>query len=456
MAAACLLALAPPTEGGGRLVPAIQDELSIFAASEQLSPFDAGQVAAILLACRTERRASPEQVGRRLFSLGSPALPAILEVMSAGRFPPRTGEPAPSPTTLSSEERSALQTAVELFGRGALLPIAQAAVTEEGDAAERRVALDALSVVGLSADLELAISLATLPDSACAETQWLLSRLQITIEGMARRDPGLARTIERQLRSASLPVAIAILRGFAASDDPERLSLLAAQLDRGIELALPVLPELGQAARYTPRPLDSLILEQVRDHLGSEDPLLIRAAAGAAAELGDFAAFDQLVELLSSPSSLLQEAGLRALQRLSGLGYGADPLLWQAWRQREASWFEERADGLLGDLQSAGRARVTGALHELAGHRFRRDEIAAAVARVLAHPDPEVRRLACSTLASLGSGQSAPELVNRLEDHDPGVARSAWQALRSVSGKDLPLDRAAWIEGLGLTPAGQR
>ena len=49
-----------------------------------------------------------------------------------------------------------------------------------------------------------------------------------------------------------------------------------------------------------------------------------------------------------------------------------------------------------------------------------------------------------------GSPAAAPDLIDRLEDSDQIVAQQAWQALRIITQKNLPLESHAWKEAMGI------
>lgn len=419
----------------------------LLGANEPATPWRA-RVAAVLRDAEGDPHSTPERVGLQLVVLGAGALPTVAELLGSGWLSPSDAADPATSRRLTKEELDALRAGVTGFGRQTSLPLVQALDNEFSGTETRAGALEILASVGRASDLQLAIAVATPSDGSTGEAQRLLRGLERTVEAITRRDPGVHREMTDLLRTAPYPVASALVRGVVAAGDHAALPALAADLDHESELAVLVLSELGRAARNAPRPLDGRLLHKVRSYLDSEDVLQVRAAAGAAAALGDFGSVDALIGLLSSPSPLLQEAGLLALRSLSGLVYGSDPQLWTAWHERERGWFEAHSVELFEDLGSPYASRVTGALCALAGHRYKRDEIAASVASALRHPNPDVRRLACSTLASLGSRPSARELVPCLEDPDPGMARAAWRALRTISGKDLPLDRAAWESGL--------
>ena len=59
---------------------------------------------------------------------------------------------------------------------------------------------------------------------------------------------------------------------------------------------------------------------------------------------------------------------------------------------------------------------------------------------MLADPRPEIRRLACGVLQTLGAASSSGALAAALQDPDPSVSNAAWNALKAITGLDLPRD----------------
>lgn len=75
-------------------------------------------------------------------------------------------------------------------------------------------------------------------------------------------------------------------------------------------------------------------------------------------------------------------------------------------------------------------------------------------ARLLSHPDAEVRMVAVEALGFRGASKERAELVvKRLDDRDPRVVEAAWTVLERWSGKD-PSDKPgirAWASQLSGT-----
>jgi len=135
----------------------------------------------------------------------------------------------------------------------------------------------------------------------------------------------------------------------------------------------------------------------------------------------------------------VRSAAAWALERATGLRLRADAARWRAWLRAETLWFEREGERLGRELRDPSAEVAIRALGELAGHRWRRHELARVASSALEHGGPRVRRLACLALARLGSGAARAALERALEDEDEGVARAA---------------RAA-LETLGLAPLGE-
>ena len=50
----------------------------------------------------------------------------------------------------------------------------------------------------------------------------------------------------------------------------------------------------------------------------------------------------------------------------------------------------------------------------------------------------------CRALQQCGSQEAIPELVGVLDSESIVGGRAAWEALKTITGRDLPQERAAW------------
>jgi len=136
----------------------------------------------------------------------------------------------------------------------------------------------------------------------------------------------------------------------------------------------------------------------------------------------------------------LRECALGALRRISGLGLPAEPDLWRTWAGKESVWQDQDESEMTTALADPDPVQVTIALRACAGRRAWRATVAEDVIEVLERPEPGLRRLACEVLTQLGVPASVKALVPLLEDDDESVATAAWQAIRTLSGLELPRD----------------
>jgi hypothetical protein len=395
-----------------------------------------------------ERAARPESVGVGIAELGPGALPVVLRALDTGRWTRSMGFETIEVVALGETERLALQLATQRLGRQAVLDLARAAAAPEADDTARGEALAGLAVVGRADDLKLALEVVRAAGLDTAWGQRLVAALERSVEAIVRRDASAARAVALLLRADSSGEGSALIRGCAAGGQPEALVELGALVRLDADWTPILIQELVRAAANTARPIDPLLLNNVRYHLGSPDLVLARAAAGTLAGLGDFDSAPNLIEMLESPSPQLRDAARKALVTLTGLNLGEDRHAWERWLQGEILWFEGEAPQLIAELETGTLGRRTAALSTLAGHRYRRDQLASAVLLALDDEAPGVRRLACSALAGLGCASSARGLVELLGDPDPGVAQAAWKALTRVTGKSLAPERALWIAAL--------
>ena len=86
----------------------------------------------------------------------------------------------------------------------------------------------------------------------------------------------------------------------------------------------------------------------------------------------------------------------------------------------------------------------------LARHRALRHRLVPHVGPLVGHPEPSVASTACATLGQLGSQEAVPWLVVALERESDGVAEDANEALKRLTGLQLPSDEGQWTAALGL------
>ena len=150
------------------------------------------------------------------------------------------------------------------------------------------------------------------------------------------------------------------------------------------------------------------------------------------------------VGLLAHGNRAVHDNAYWSLKKISGLYLAADPKAWTAWLEQETNWWRERAPAILAQLDSDDLSVALSSVQQIARRRYPRHALAAELCRALDHPQHEVRRLAAVALGALRSRTALPGLLGCLDDEDPQVRSAACRALRSVTGLNLPPERAAW------------
>jgi HEAT repeat protein len=155
-----------------------------------------------------------------------------------------------------------------------------------------------------------------------------------------------------------------------------------------------------------------------------------------------------VVELLEDDDELVRRVALRAVESMSGIRIGAAAPRWRLWYAQECDWRDDRLEQEMRLLESEDYKIVAGTLLTLSRHRLFRDALIVDVAQALDHDDPVVRAAACAAQAGLKAPYAAHELVDLLEDPEPGVRKQALNALRAVTGMTHGADREAWKAAL--------
>jgi HEAT repeat protein len=227
---------------------------------------------------------------------------------------------------------------------------------------------------------------------------------------------------------------------------PAAVEALAQLLGVQPELDLLLLAELGRCASGQAPPFDSAVGSRVRGFLHAPSVELVREAAQACGRLEDAEALPELVELLGHENRGVRRNAHWSLRKITGVSFAEDPRAWGAWLLSEERWWDERAPELLLGLGDPDLAHALAAVQELARRRAPRHPLAREMVRALAHEEREVRRLACVALGQFRSRTAVPDLLAALEDPEADVRMAALRALRSITGLDLPGERAAWAK----------
>ncbi len=364
-------------------------------------------------------------------------------VLAASGGPPGdAGTPAAAFAEFVASRDSGLDVAAEdALARLAALPHAQVRAVLEQAAApgrgaeEARAGLALLGRAGDSSDLPLAPLLAR-PGSE--------DDLERAVLAVARRDARSLAVLDVVARSVTPDVRLAILKAVEGLGSLEAASWIARCAERKPDIRPEALARLGRLAQALPHPAPEDALAVVRGVLGGLGAESLRDAVIAAGRMEDGEAIPYLIPLLREDDRGLRADAAWALERISGLHLRDRAERWEAWCAAEQAWWCDRADAAFAGLESADPAARTHALLEIAGKRMSRDRLSLRVLPLLEDPDAAVAALAAQTLRGLCSKVACAALVRALERPEPAVGGEAWQALRAITRKDLPLDAAAW------------
>ncbi len=257
--------------------------------------------------------------------------------------------------------------------------------------------------------------------------------------------PEAFEDLPRAWRLTPAELRTELVRAVGERGDPAGLEFLAWVVTfeaPGVERE--VASALLRLAPEAREPEQRAALDELCVLLESDDPACLQSASIALSRARVAAAVPAWIELLGSESRAVRACALRSLESSSGLSLGEGPERWLAWHASELAWFEHELPAARDELESGAPERVLAAIRAIAARRLFQDELAQALLASLEDADQAVRTCACRALATLRSRVALEALVATLEDEDPSVARAAWEALRAISGSDLPPDASLW------------
>ncbi len=293
----------------------------------------------------------------------------------------------------------------------------------------REAALDLLGRLGSRADLTLALELGTPSDPQFPPRLELRAALESALLGICARERGAPRTLAGYFAGARPGAQATIATVVARSGGAEAASLLAALLgSAGNEADGVLLLELTRVAALTGSE-DALVLERVRGMLGHPDSRLAALACLALAQLRDHQAVPDLIVLLSDEDPSLRRGAHATLTSLTGLVLPADAQPWIAWLDESFAWWEERAEPCRVALVSGTPAEAAAALHETAGQRLFVHEVVGMLELVLLRPESDLLQSACRALGAIPERAARAALAPLVAHPDPEVAERARIAL---------------------------
>lgn len=412
------------------------------ATSERIPSAAESTVWNLLLPPAKGARPDPGEIAQKIARLGRDAIAPSIGIL-LGLVPEPESETAPHPDAVEAR-REILLGALRRLPASAVLEELRQHASEDKSVDERLLVVHILGEIGGGPALDLLLGIVTRLDPI----QWMRTYVQEVIEGaiatVLQRDAGQLKRVAVALAGSDARCGPILVRALGRAELPAALPVLVRALGRDVELDLAVAQELVHIVSNSFGELSNEDMGRLRDLLDATDARLVRGGAAALARLGDEESCGRLVALLSDDDALTASTAHWGLKQLSGVDLPADAEAWARWHEREREWFDSAFPALseaiaAGDADGLMSPATDALTHPLFKHR-----IAAALTPLLESDNAILGRLACSVLGQLGSRSCIPRLVACLEAEDDALRALAWNALRSITGMQLPQDAKSW------------
>ncbi len=296
------------------------------------------------------------------------------------------------------------------------------------------LALHTLERFGTATDVALLFALASPADPELPFDSRLASQLEHSLAAILSRDVSAWAGLTRTFPTLDERVTMIVLRAVSEAASPQAMDFLGALLGRDPSQDVIVLAQLGRVVEFLRAAPSQRTLDYVHESLGSLDPQVRREACLVLGRLEDAQATAEVIELLVDEDPLVAETAYWALKRITGESLNGDVDRWRLWYDREQTWWQDEASGVLEALHGDDVARVAAALRAVVGHGLYRHELAAEVALELRHPNDAIVAQACAVLGVLRSRRVADELQLLLETASERVRPHAEAALVRIRG----------------------
>jgi len=394
----------------------------------------------VTLARAVEESRTPVELRRRLAAAGPEIVPALFRCLVDDRLPAGTDG---APIALTDETRTVLFESLCERPRREVTAFLEELATRTPTVPERLAAQRVVGRIGAADHARLLVRLTLEADAGAPIAAELRTGFTEAMSAVLMRDGAAVGRTREFLGEGSPRLAGPLVDALATVTTEEATRALSGLLGRSPALDPLILARLAERRRVGAR-VDPGTAEAVRRYLDHGDPALISAAAHASGELRDDEAVEALVQLVDHPDERVRTSVFGALEKVTGYAFGADAARWTSWYQAEMRWWEEEAEALLVRIERGHGAEFTRAAREAMEHRLFRDRIAEAFAQALRRSNLEEVRLSCRALELLGSSTAVRGLVECLQSDSPAVREAAWQALRAITGDDLPMESDSW------------
>jgi hypothetical protein len=386
---------------------------------------------------------SPLELRRRLAAFDAARIPLLFRIAAEGRLPAAAEGEESAGEAVADEDRRVLREALAARPRREIVafledlsfrPLARAASLEG-----QRL----LASVGMADHLKLLVRLSAPGKERPLVAPELRAGFESALTAILRRDPGALAEVPMLFSESSPGLGSSIVGALTNLATPESTALLASLLGRAPGLDALLLTRIAERGRLRSKE-DRPVLDAVRRYLRQRDPVLVAAAARTAGQIGDDEAVEALVGLMEHADERVRASAFTALERISGLAFGADPVRWTSWYNDELGWWDTEAEARLVSIERGRGLEFVRAAREVLEHRLYRDRQAESFVAALERSDAAEMLLACRALGQLGSPVAVRALVACLERHGGPVREAAWRALRAITGLDLPPEADSW------------
>jgi HEAT repeat protein len=386
-----------------------------------------------------------DEIAPRLAAVSGTCLPALLEILET-RAVPGHGEIAAQQLSIYQEDL--ILEAFRLVGTERVLALAALRWEQTGTARARASAIRIAGATGDLAQIERILTLASRGPSQ-DHPDFLHSALERALCELLERNPQVQEHLNTYWRGISHDVLPDVIRAVGSTGDPRGAELLSEVIQWRQDLAVIAMAQIPRTGAPDSLEACADLSRAIRSYLDPHHTNACQAAVLALGELRDNASIPALIGLLEADSAGLRHDVRRALGSITDLRFPESPAIWKAWYEEESRWGQTHLNRVIGLLDSRDDEKIAEGLREASLHSLHRHELSAAIFPVLEHDDANYRVQACRMLGKLDSPVSIPSLIERLDDREVEVRESALEALRGITGRDLPLDGDAWATEYG-------
>jgi hypothetical protein len=373
--------------------------------------------AALQLRQARSKTSAPDRIVQALAQLGSPAIPALVEILCVGRVPPAADTDAPM--LLSEPQTRLVVSALRQLPRAQVRNALEERLSVHP--VEVRTALggiDLLAEIGEVGDLDRMLALVPLREDG----QPTRDARQRVVPALARwigREPKAFEHLNSSVRRTSKGPARLLADALGASRDVRAVKVLFACARQFPDLA----PACVAQLRTLPRCHAPELCAWMAGELTFAAPEYARMLCVALPRYDDGAALGALVQALDHGDGKVRDAAQAALREVSGLALPAQAADWQRWLDDQYAWQESRLPALVEAVRTGSLSQAIAAVRELGTARIARLAVAEGLVLALGRPEPALWAMTVEMLAALEIPDLCAQLGSALDAHPLARAR---------------------------------